>query len=215
MAQHPSVADIRKVYKKNSLGRNEVASDPIVQFDKWWKEAIASDLDEVNAMTLATCNGEGVVSARIVLLKGIHDDGFVFYTNYTSHKAKDMAENPNVALIFFWKELERQVRVAGHVEKTSVKESESYFKSRPRESQIGAWVSHQSTIIPSRRFLQERKESLEEEFTEKEIPRPDFWGGFIVHPVKVEFWQGRPGRLHDRILYEKDGTSWKIERLAP
>lgn len=215
MAEHPSVANIRKVYKKGSLSRNEVASNPIVQFDKWWKEARASNIDEVNAMTLATCNKNGVVSARIVLLKGIHDDGFVFFTNYTGHKAKDMAENANVALVFFWKELERQVRVEGRAEKTSDRESEEYFKSRPRESQIGAWVSHQSSLIPSRRFLQERKESLEEEFAEKEIPRPAFWGGYIVRPAKVEFWQGRPGRLHDRILYEKRGQSWKIERLAP
>jgi pyridoxamine 5'-phosphate oxidase len=215
MSEHPSIANIRKVYKKNSLSKNDVAPNPIEQFDKWWKEAIAANIDEVNAMSLATCDRNGIPSARIVLLKGIHDDGFVFFTNYTSHKAKDIETNPHVALIFFWKELERQVRVEGHVEKTSDKDSEEYFNSRPRESKIGAWTSRQSEVIPSRRFLQERQESLEEEFSGKEIPRPQFWGGYVVHPEKVEFWQGRPSRLHDRILYVLEEKSWKILRLAP
>lgn len=215
MAEHPSIANIRKVYKKGSLDKSEVAPDPITQFDKWWKEAIASNIDEVNAMTLATCDENGIPSARIVLLKGIHDDGFVFFTNYTSHKAKDMEKDAHVALVFFWKELERQVRVEGYIEKTSDQESETYFKSRPRESQIGAWVSHQSSVVPSRSFLEERKASLEEEFSGKEIPRPAFWGGYVVHPQRVEFWQGRPGRLHDRIFYTKEEDSWIIERLAP
>jgi len=215
MSEHPSIANIRKSYQKQHLNEDEVASNPITQFEKWWNEATASNIDEVNAMTLATCTPQGMPSARIVLLKGIHDDGFVFFTNYTSRKAEEILSNPHVALVFFWKELERQVRIEGTVEKVNDEESNTYFNSRPLESRIGAWASHQSKVIPSRKFLEDKQHAIEKEFEGRDIPRPPFWGGFVVHPEKMEFWQGRPGRLHDRILFFKDENTWKTERLAP
>lgn len=216
MSEHPVIADIRKVYQKNHLTESEVDKNPITQFEKWWNEATLSDVEEVNAMTLATCTTDGKPSARIVLLKGIHDEGFVFFTNYTSRKAREIEANPHVALVFFWKELERQVRIEGKIERVSAEESTAYFVSRPEASKIGAWVSPQSQVISSGDFLKERQELTEQEFEGKEIPRPDFWGGYIVHPEKIEFWQGRPGRLHDRLRYTRqDETLWKIERLAP
>ncbi len=216
MSSHPVIANIRKVYQKNHLTENEVDKNPIVQFEKWWNEAIEAEVEEVNAMTLATCTRDGKPSARIVLLKGIHDSGFVFFTNYTSRKGRELDVNPNVALVFFWKELERQVRIEGRVERVSDEESTTYFISRPEASKIGAWASPQSQVIPSVDFLQEKQLITEQEFEGKDIPRPAFWGGYIVHPSSIEFWQGRPGRLHDRLRYTLTGkTTWKLERLAP
>lgn len=215
MSSLDSIADIRNTYKLKTLLEGDVVGDPIAQFKVWWDEAVHSNIDEVNAMTIATATPAGYPSARMVLLKGIHDDGFVFYTNYHGRKASEIKLNPHVALVFFWKELERQVRVEGIIGRVSREESEVYFHSRPRESQIGAWTSHQSAVIPSREFLEKEKEELENKYRDQEIPLPPFWGGYIVHPQRVEFWQGRPGRLHDRILYTLVGSDWKIERLAP
>lgn len=215
MAKHPSIADIRKTYQKQQLSESEMETNPIAQFEKWWFEAVSANVDEVNAMTLATADDTGRPSARIVLLKGIQDEGFVFYTNYRSRKSGEITLNPNVALVFFWKELERQVRIEGRIERISEAESEKYFQSRPVESRVGAWVSPQSSVIPSRAFLEEKQKQIEEKFRNKEISKPPYWGGYIVHPVKIEFWQGRPGRLHDRILYSVVKNTWRIERLAP
>jgi len=211
-----NIADIRKEYKLQTLNETEVQPTAILQFHKWWNEALMSEIEEVNAMTLATSTVSGKPSARIVLLKGFDESGFVFFTNYQSHKGMELAENPFASLVFFWKELERQVRIEGAVERTTSNESDLYFHSRPVESRIGAWASPQSKVIPSRDVIEENVKELQKSFAGKEIDRPPHWGGYIVIPAVIEFWQGRPGRLHDRIRYtkQKDG-SWKIERLAP
>lgn len=213
---HKNIADIRKDYQMHSLLETEVAENPVAQFDAWWVDAINSELDEINAMTLATASAAGIPSARIVLLKSFSEKGFVFFTNYNSHKGNELAENPNACLVFFWKELERQVRISGRVEKVSEAESNEYFHSRPEGSRIGAWASPQSSIIESKQIIETSILKYEEEFTGKNIERPPHWGGYIVLPMVIEFWQGRPNRLHDRIRYSKmnDG-GWKIERLAP
>ena len=213
---HHSIADIRKEYIHHSLDESDVAAHPIKQFDLWWSELLQSKVDEVNAMTLATASADGFPSARIVLLKGYDEQGFVFFTNYNSYKGQQLEENPRACLVFFWKELERQVRVTGLTEKVSGAESDAYFHSRPHSSRIGAWASPQSQVIPNRELLKAKEEELKTAFEGKEIPRPLHWGGYRVRPITVEFWQGRPSRLHDRIQYslEEDG-SWKIERLAP
>lgn len=196
------------------LQESDLDSNPLKQFEKWFEEVLASGLEEPNAMVLSTVN-EGKPSARIVLLKDL-DSGFKFFTNYGSKKGQEMEENPQVALTFFWKELERQVRIEGLVEKVSADESDEYFKSRPRGSQIGAWVSHQSAAIASREVLEATNAELEARFEGKEIQRPDHWGGYRVIPTYIEFWQGRPSRLHDRLAYtKKEDNSWKIERLSP
>ncbi|MEP7376667.1 MAG: pyridoxamine 5'-phosphate oxidase [Chitinophagaceae bacterium] len=210
------IAGIRKTYSQKTLSEKDIEPNPIKQFDKWWQEAIASDIDEVNAMTLATASADGIPSARIVLLKGFSEKGFVFFTNYDSYKGKQLLENPKACLVFFWKELERQVRITGIVQKTSVQESDDYFYSRPAGSQIGASVSPQSTAIETREWLETRYAELEKKVNDSPIQRPDHWGGYVVKPVIMEFWQGRPSRLHDRIEYslQEDGN-WKIERLAP
>ena len=210
-----SIADIRKDYKLRSFLEAEAASNPFVQFTEWWNDAIASNIDEVNAMTLATVNAGGKPSARIVLLKGMSEEGYEFYTNYESHKAKEMAGNSNVALVFFWKELERQIRIEGTVKKAPEDVSDIYFNSRPEESRIGAWSSPQSKIIPSRETLEKNVLDIKDKFEGKEITRPTFWGGYIVEPVLFEFWQGRSNRLHDRIEYVKNETGWIKRRLAP
>ena len=210
-----SIADIRKDYKLRSFLEAEAASNPFVQFTEWWNDAIASNIDEVNAMTLATVNAAGKPSARIVLLKGMSEEGYEFYTNYESHKAKEMAGNSNVALVFFWKELERQIRIEGTVKKAPEDVSDIYFNSRPEESRIGAWSSPQSKIIPSRETLEKNVLDIKDKFEGKEITRPTFWGGYIVEPVLFEFWQGRSNRLHDRIEYVKNETGWIKRRLAP
>jgi pyridoxamine 5'-phosphate oxidase len=214
--QTGDIAGIRKDYSQKILSETSIDPDPIRQFEQWWQEAIDAAIDEVNAMTLATASADGIPSARIVLLKGFSKDGFVFFTNYESYKGKQLEENPRASLLFFWKELERQVRITGIVQKVSEGESSSYFYSRPMLSQIGAITSPQSTVIESREWLEKRYDELQSKLTEDTIQRPAHWGGYIVKPVQIEFWQGRPSRLHDRIEYSvlNDGD-WKIERLAP
>jgi pyridoxamine 5'-phosphate oxidase len=211
-----SVADLRKDYILESLSEKDVKSHPITQFSAWWQEALNAEIDEINAMTLATASPDGVPSARIVLLKGFDEEGFVFFTNYNSHKGRDLVENPRACLVFFWKELERQIRITGLVQKTSAGESDEYFNSRPAGSRIGAWVSPQSEVINNRQWLEENEKKYSELFDVHPLARPPHWGGYRVQPVTIEFWQGRPSRLHDRILYSlAENGSWKIERLAP
>ncbi|HEX5151172.1 MAG TPA: pyridoxamine 5'-phosphate oxidase [Parafilimonas sp.] len=210
-----NIADIRQDYRLHSLDENDIAADPVEQFSRWWADAINSEIFEVNAMTLATSTNDGKPSARIVLLKGYDEKGFVFYTNYESHKGYELAENPYAALVFFWKEIERQVRIEGVVEKISADESDAYFFSRPEGSRIGAWASPQSTVIENRELLEANAQHYIAEF-KNSIPRPPHWGGYRVMPLKIEFWQGRSNRLHDRIRYTKTTEgSWKAERLAP
>lgn len=210
------IADIRRDYMRHSLDENNTIDNPIDQFRSWFAEALQSQVAEPNAMTLATADSEGHPSARIVLLKGIEDKGFVFYTNYESRKGHELLSNPNAALVFFWPELERQVRIEGTVEKVSEAESYEYFRSRPFESRIGAWVSHQSSIVENRAALEQRYSELSEQYSEnKDVPLPPFWGGYILYPVRIEFWQGRPGRLHDRIQYTVDSGVWTRARLSP
>jgi pyridoxamine 5'-phosphate oxidase len=210
------IADIRKDYRLQTLDEAGVAADPIQQFGIWWQEALQSEIVEVNAMTLATANEQGVPSARIVLLKGYDERGFVFFSNYESKKAGDLQVNPMASLVFFWKELERQVRISGRVEKVTELESDQYFQSRPEGSRIGAWASPQSTVISSRQVIEEKVEALQASFEGKEIPRPLHWGGYRVVPSSIEFWQGRSSRLHDRIQYNlQSDDNWVIERLAP
>ncbi|MEX0635853.1 MAG: pyridoxamine 5'-phosphate oxidase [Ferruginibacter sp.] len=210
------IADIRRDYQKESLSETDVKSNPFLQFDTWWSEALNSEIDEVNAMTLATASTDGKPSARIVLLKGYDPQGFVFFSNYHSHKGIEIEKNPFCSLVFFWKELERQIRIEGGVRRISAQESDAYFYSRPATSRIGAWASPQSKVIPSRNVLDENVIELEKSFADKEIERPPHWGGYIVEPNLIEFWQGRPSRLHDRIQYRlTNETSWTIERLAP
>ena len=210
------ISRIRKTYSQKTLSEKDIEPSPIRQFDKWWEEALASDIDEVNAMTLATASVDGVPSARIVLLKGYSEKGFVFFTNYNSYKGKQLLENPKACLVFFWKELERQVRITGIVQKTSEQESDDYFYSRPIGSQIGASVSPQSTAIEDREWLETHYTEFEKQVAESTIQRPGYWGGYIVKPVIIEFWQGRPSRLHDRIEYSlQENGNWNIERLAP
>jgi pyridoxamine 5'-phosphate oxidase len=211
-----SIADIRKNYSKKKLSEKKVSKDPVKQFEKWWKEARAAKIIEPNAMTLATASAEALPSARIVLLKGVSEKGFVFFTNYDSYKGRQLAENPRACLVFLWKELERQVRITGLVNKLTAAESDAYFNSRPKASQLGAITSPQSQVINSREWLDEQYRSLKKKTKKERIERPPHWGGFIVRPVVVEFWQGRPSRLHDRIQYSlEDDGAWRVERLAP
>lgn len=210
------IANLRKEYQKASLEVEDVLDCPVAQFQKWFEDASKSALDEPNAMTLATADAEGNPAARIVLLKGVEDGGFVFYTNYHSQKGQELAKNPKAALIFFWRALERQVRITGKVAKVAPEVSDAYFQSRPFESRLGAMASPQSNPIPNRAFLEKKYQNLLAEFENKKAQRPENWGGYIVKPHFVEFWQGRPSRMHDRIAYrlQPDG-SWHIERLAP
>jgi len=210
-----SISSIRKDYQLQSLSESDVKQDPIGQFGKWWDEAIASSIDEVNAMTLSTVTAEGKPSARIVLLKGFDERGFVFFTNYESNKGAQLTANPFASLVFFWKELERQVRIEGICEKVSEQDSDDYFHSRPIGSQLGACASPQSRVIESRRVIENNLEKLQDQYRDTEIPRPAHWGGYRVVPQAIEFWQGRSSRLHDRIKYTKENQSWKIVRLAP
>jgi pyridoxamine 5'-phosphate oxidase len=210
------IAGIRKVYQLESLLESQVDENPVRQFKIWWQQAIESKIEEPNAMTLATATITGKPSARIVLLKGIKENGFEFFTNYSSRKGKEIEENPFVSLLFFWKELERQVRIEGKIQKISRLESDQYFLQRPVQSRIGAWSSPQSMVIKSREFLEQNVEKYNSLYRDQNIPRPEFWGGYIVIPERIEFWQGRPGRLHDRLLYVlSENNLWKIERLAP
>jgi len=201
---------------EDKLDEKLIDRDPIKQFEKWFSDARNANLPLAESMSLATIRIDGKPAARMVLLKKVDQEGFVFFTNYTSAKARELEANPNVALVFFWSQLERQVRVEGRVSKTSVEESREYFETRPRESQIGAWASPQSQQISGREELEKRQAELEETYRDREVPVPDYWGGYRVTPERIEFWKGRIGRLHDRILYERkaDGT-WSIKRLAP
>jgi len=211
-----NLADLRKDYSKASLDVSSVNPDPVAQFEKWFKEALESQVPEPNAMTLSTVNADGRPSGRIVLLKGIEMAKFVFFTNYQSSKGHDLEKNPGCALTFFWQELERQVRIEGIAERIDEKRSTEYFQSRPRGSQVGAWSSPQSTIIANRIILEERVTEIEKKFDGQAVlPKPHQWGGYAIEPFMMEFWQGRQSRLHDRVQYTKIDGAWQIHRLAP
>ncbi|PZV07488.1 MAG: pyridoxamine 5'-phosphate oxidase [Leptolyngbya sp.] len=212
---NPSIADLRLNYTRQWLLESDIHPDPIHQFQLWFEQAISANLLEPNAMTLATATPSGTPSARIVLLKGVDARGFVFYTNYNSHKGQELAANPQAALVFLWGELERQVRIEGAVEKIADRETQAYFQSRPHSSQLGAWASEQSCVIPNREVLEQRLADLTQDYQDKAVPRPLHWGGFRVIPHAIEFWQGRPSRLHDRLRYRLEADAWIIERLSP
>jgi len=209
------IANIRKEYTQKQLSELDINSNPFSQFDIWMKETIESYIPEPNAMTLATSSFEGKPSARIILLKKYDESGFSFFTNYNSRKSKNIIQNPYGALVFFWPELERQIRIEGKISKVSDKESDLYFKTRPEGSKIGAWASPQSQVIPNRKYLENLNADFKEEFSKKPIKRPPNWGGYLLVPTLFEFWQGRPDRLHDRIQYTLTNSRWNIERLAP
>jgi pyridoxamine 5'-phosphate oxidase len=218
------IAQMRRSYTLAGLSELSMNADPFAQFDVWFQEARALGTIEANAMTLATASPDGMPSARIVLLKDVDERGFTFYTNYNSAKGRDIAANPRVSLSFFWGELERQVRISGTVEQISREDSETYFRSRPVESQLGAWASEQSSVIASREILEERFLALQAEYNGRDIPLPPFWGGYRVMPSEMEFWQGRIGRLHDRLVYSKNRSAknnvantveWVLTRLSP
>ena len=210
------LSGLRHEYDAHGLRRADLHSDPLEQFRAWFAAAIAADIRDVNAMSLATATPEGKPSVRIVLLKGVDERGFSFFTNYDSEKGRDLTANPYAALCFYWVKLERQIRISGPVERTSREDSAAYFHSRPAGSRLGAWVSKQSEIIDSRKILDARLEEMKERFEDGEISLPPHWGGYRVKPEQIEFWQGRPNRLHDRFRYSlrADGT-WQIDRLAP
>lgn len=210
-----AISKLRNEYTLNGLDASDVLPDPIAQFRLWFDAALNASVPEPNAMHISTVTAEGRPDGRIVLLKDVSEAGFVFYTNYESRKGRELIGQPFATLTFFYPELERQIRIEGHVEKVSANESDDYFNSRPRGSQIGAWVSHQSLVIDSRDVLENRQRELESQFLGQPVPRPPYWGGFRVVPDAVEFWQGRPSRLHDRIRYRKEAQNWLIERLAP
>jgi len=209
------VADLRKEYTRAGLAESDVAPDPVKQFRRWFDAALDAGLHEPNAMTVATATPEGRPSARVVLLKGFDGRGFVFYTNYEGRKGRELEENNRAALLFYWGELERQVRIEGTVSRVPKAESDAYYASRPRGSRLGAWASEQSRTVEGRGVLEDRIGDLEAEYEGREVPRPPFWGGYRVEPEVVEFWQGRENRLHDRIVYRREDGGWKIERLQP
>jgi len=212
----PSLSELRKEYTKKTLDISTISKDPIHQFERWFDEALQTEVTEPNAMTLSTITESGRPSARIVLLKGIEEGKFLFYTNHQSQKGKELEENPACALTFFWPELERQVRIEGFSDRIDAVTAEKYFQSRPRGSQIGAWASPQSSAISDRSLLEARVKELEKKFKDQElIPKPHQWGGYAVEAVEIEFWQGRPNRLHDRIAFYKTEEGWTIKRLAP
>ena len=209
------IASIRRDYQMASLDEAATSANPMDQFTHWWEEATTSNIDEVNAFVLSTVDANRAPASRVVLLKGYTPEGFIFFTNYDSDKGKEIAANPNVAMNFFWKELERQVRITGTIKKISAEESAEYFHSRPLGSQVGAWSSPQSQVIPNRAFLEKSFEENTEKYKEGIVPLPPHWGGYIVHPTQVEFWQGRSSRLHDRIRYNFENHQWSKVRLAP
>lgn len=209
------VESLRREYTRDGITENSVHPDPVAQFSEWFEEALESEQVDANAMTLATATATGKPSCRIVLIKGFDTEGFRFYTNYDSRKGKELEENPYAALCFYWPALERQVRIEGKVEKISREKSAEYFRSRPRVSQIGAWASSQSSQIENREELEKNFKRLEEKFEGREVPLPDFWGGYLLRHESLEFWQGRAGRLHDRILYTRSNRTWNIKRLSP
>lgn len=206
---------IRSEYRNGKLCEDSVSADPFAQFDQWMNEAIHSGILHPTSMMLASAGSDGQPSARIVLLKNVTDEGFIFFTNYHSRKGQQLAENPKVAMTFFWTELERQVRIEGTAEKVSPNESEAYFNSRPFESRLSAAISPQSKVVENRDQLVAAMETLRSQVKEEHVPRPEHWGGFLVRPHRIEFWQGRESRLHDRIEYFRSGKNWKIQRLAP
>lgn len=206
---------LRHDFAMQTLDEKQVNSNPIQQFEAWFKEAVNAKVNEPNAMTVCTATKDGKPSARILLLRNFSENGFVYYSNYTSRKGREIEENPNCSLLFFWPELERQVRIEGTVEKQTAEESDLYFNTRPRSSKLGAWTSEQSKVIASREILAKEFELFSAKFPDEQVPRPPHWGGYLLQPLSVEFWQGRPSRLHDRILYTKGNDCWKIERLAP
>jgi pyridoxamine 5'-phosphate oxidase len=209
------VAALRKEYTRAGLKEADMDPDPVAQFRVWFEKAIDADLHEPNAMILATATTDGRPSARTVLLKGYDERGFVFYTNYEGRKADEIEVNPMCALLFYWGELERQIRIEGRASRLSSEESDAYFAGRPRGSRLGAWASEQSRPVEDRSILEERVRALEAEYEGREIPRPPFWGGYRVEPDTIEFWQGRESRLHDRLVYRRSGGRWKIVRLQP
>jgi len=210
-----SVADLRREYALARLDEKDVSRDPIAEFARWFAEAQAAEVEEPNAMVLATATPDGAPSARVVLLKGFDERGFVFFTDYRSLKGAELEANPRAALVLHWSELERQVRITGDVTRTSAEESEAYYRSRPLGSRLGAWVSHQSQAIPSRDVLEGGLREVERRFAGRDVPLPPYWGGYRVRPGTIEFWQGRENRLHDRVKYVREGETWRIERLAP
>jgi pyridoxamine 5'-phosphate oxidase len=210
-----SIADIRREYARASLDEAHVASDPMAEFHRWFTQALEANALEPNAMALATATRDAMPSVRVVLLKGYDERGFVFFTDYRSRKAMELAENPRASLAFHWSELERQVRIGGTVERTSTEESESYFSTRPYGSRLGAWASYQSRVIPSRTELERGLLEVQRRFPTDEVPLPPHWGGYRLRPDEVEFWQGRENRLHDRIRYTREGDRWRVERLSP
>ncbi|HTA75673.1 MAG TPA: pyridoxamine 5'-phosphate oxidase [bacterium] len=210
-----SIAHIRREYLNEDLVEKKTPKNPLILFQKWFNEALKAEVIDVTAMALATVSKPGIPSNRIVLLKGLDQRGFVFFTNFQSQKGRELTGRPVASLLFFWPQLVRQVRIDGKVVKVSAKESDAYFKTRPRGSQLGAWASEQSETVPSRDFLEKSMKALEAKYQGKAISRPPHWGGFLVIPRSIEFWQGRPNRLHDRLRYVRQGQSWRRERLAP
>lgn len=214
--KHKEIAAIREDYTKFSLSEADIDRNPFQQFETWFQQAVHAEVLEPNAMTLATIAADGFPKTRIVLMKDLKADGICFFTNYESAKSLDIEANPKVSVLFFWPELQRQVRIEAYAEKLNQQESTEYFQSRPRSSQIGAWASPQSQVIADRKVLEDREQAISKQFEQDTVlPKPDFWGGFLLKPIKFEFWQGRASRLHDRIVYLKEDNNWVTCRLAP